>query len=277
MSTEFEKVAETVAFLKSKIGDFKVDIGIVLGTGLNKLVDKIDVSFSFEYQEIPNFAVSTVEFHKGKLIFGTISGKNVIVMQGRFHHYEGYNMKQVVFPIRVMKFLGIQHLFISNAAGGIDANFALSDLMVITDHINLMSENPLTGEHEPAFGDRWPDLYEAYDKSLVVKSEKIAKDIGLVLRKGVYASVNGPNLETPAEYKFLNIIGANAVGMSTVPEVIAAAQLKIPVFAVSVITDLCFEGALQPVSIEKIIDAASKAEPKMIALFSKMIAELENN
>ena len=275
MNSEFSKVGEVVEFLKSKIDEFTPQVGIVLGTGLNKLVEKIDVKYICDYQDIPHFSTSTVEFHKGKLIFGVLSGKNVVVMQGRFHHYEGYTMKQVTFPIRVMKFLGIQTLLVSNAAGGINSSFKLSELMLIKDHINLMTENPLTGHHEVEFGDRWPDLFNAYTKDLRTKAKNIASRIGVNLPEGVYVGVNGPNLETPAEYKFLGIIGADAVGMSTVPEVIVAAQMNLNVLAVSVITDLCYEGELEAVSIEKIIAAASVAEPKLIQLFENIIAELD--
>jgi purine-nucleoside phosphorylase len=274
MSSEYSKIQESIAFIQSKTNNFKPDLGIILGTGLGALVDKISVDFSIDYNEIPNFPTSTVEFHKGKLIFGTFSGKKVVVMQGRFHHYEDYSMKQVVFPIRVLKFLGINHLFISNAAGGINPNFHLSDLMIITDHINLMAENPLTGTHEKELGDRWPDMYEAYNKKLISTALELSFLHKFRLTKGVYVGVNGPNLETPAEYKFLGLMGADAVGMSTVPEVIAAAQLKLPVFAVSVITDLCYPAALEPVSIEKIIASARVAEPKLIDLFSKMIEKI---
>lgn len=271
MSIELNQVKEAVAFIENKIKGFKPASGIVLGTGLSGLVSKVEIEVEIDYSEIPHFPVSTVEFHKGKLIFGKLNGVNVVVMQGRFHYYEGYSMKQVVFPIRVMKFLGITKLLISNAAGGIDPKLSLSGLMIITDHINLMTENPLVGEHVSAFGDRWPDMYDAYNKELIEEALKVTSELGIEVEQGVYASVTGPNLETPAEYKYLKAIGADAVGMSTVPEVIVGVQMGLKVFALSVITDLCYPEALEPVSIEKIIDAASKAEPNMIKLFARLV------
>lgn len=272
MNTELSQVQEAVAFIESKINGFKPTSGIVLGTGLSGLVGELEIETEIDYSDIPHFPVSTVEFHKGKLVFGKLNGANVVVMQGRFHYYEGYSMKQVVFPIRVMKFLGIDQLLISNAAGGIDPKLAKSDLMIITDHINLMGENPLVGAHTPEFGDRWPDMFEAYNNGLIVKAKTAAKELNIDIKEGVYSSVSGPNLETPAEYKYLKVIGADAVGMSTVPEVIAGVQMGLKVFAMSVITDLCYPSALGPVSIEHIIAAAGKAEPNMIAIFSELVA-----
>lgn len=272
MPTEFKKIQESIAYIRSIVGDFKPDAGIVLGTGLGGLLAQVQIDFELEYQDIPHFVTSTVEFHQGKLVFGHFNGNRVVVMQGRFHFYEGYSMQEIVFPIRVLKFLGINNLLISNAAGGINAGFELSDLMLITDHINLMPENPLVGPNESELGHRWPDMFEAYSKTLNQKAKKAAEQLGINLREGVYAAVSGPNLETPAEYKYLSIIGADAVGMSTVPEVIACAQMGLPCMAVSVITDLCFPSALEPVSIEKIIAAAGVAEPKMIQLFKALLA-----
>lgn len=272
MSTEYKKIKEAVAYIRSVVGDFNPESGIVLGTGLGGLLAEVQIDFELDYSDVPNFVTSTVEFHQGKLVFGVFNGKKVVVMQGRFHFYEGYSMQEIVFPIRVLKFLGIDHLLISNAAGGINQGFELSDLMLITDHINLMPENPLVGPNESEIGDRWPDMFEAYSKKLNQKAKNAAQKLGIHLRQGVYAAVSGPNLETPAEYKYLSIIGADAVGMSTVPEVIACAQMGLPCLAVSVITDLCFPSALEPVSIEKIIAAAGAAEPKMIELFKEIVA-----
>ena len=269
-----KEIKQTAEFLKSKIADFKPEIGIILGTGLGSLVNDIDIKFSFSYEEIPNFPVSTVEEHAGKLIFGLLEGKAVVVMQGRFHYYEGYSMTEVTFPVRVLKLLGIRNLFVSNAAGGINPQFKHSDLMLISDHINLLPENPLVGKNIDELGSRWPDMFDAYDKSLLSKGLQIAKEEGITAYEGVYASVPGPNLETPAEYRYLSVIGADAVGMSTVPEIIVARHMGVPCFAVSVITDLCYPGAVEPCSIEKIIAAAAKAEPKMTLLFKKLIKTL---
>ena len=271
MASQYSLIKEAVDYIQSKINGFQPSSGIILGTGLSGLIDHVDIFHELNYSDIPNFPISTVEFHTGKLVFGELEGKKVVVMQGRFHYYEGYSMQQVVFPVRVLKFLGIEQILISNAAGGINKNFQSSSLMVINDHINLQPENPLVGENEEEIGTRWPDMFDAYDKKLLAKSKAVGEKAGLDLQFGVYASVPGPNLETPAEYKYLSIIGADAVGMSTVPEVIAAAHMQLPCFAVSVITDLCYEGALHPVKIEEIIDAAMKAQPNMIKLFKGMV------
>lgn len=247
--------------------------GIILGTGLGALINDIEIKHSISYTDIPHFPVSTVETHSGRLIFGELGGKEVVVMQGRFHYYEGYTMQQVTFPVRVMKLLGIEKLFVSNAAGGINPTYQKSDLMLIEDHINLQPENPLTGPNLNQLGPRFPDMSEPYDRSLLKLALSTGSREGISLQQGVYVSVPGPNLETRAEYRFLRTIGADAVGMSTVPEVIAAKHAGLPVFAVSVITDLCF-GELEPVSIEDVIAAAAKAEPNMTKLISKMIESL---
>lgn len=268
------QIKETVALLKSKIEGFKPEIGIILGTGLGSLVNEVEIAYSFSYEDIPNFPVSTVEEHAGKLIFGHIEGKPVVVMQGRFHYYEGYSMDEVTFPVRVLKLLEIRNLFVSNAAGGINPQFKHSDLMLINDHINLLPANPLVGKNIDEFGPRWPDMFEAYNKNLLEKAKEITEKENIRAFEGVYASVTGPNLETPAEYKYLSVIGADAVGMSTVPEIIVANHMGLSCFAVSVITDLCYPGALEPCSIDKIIAAAAKAEPKMTLLFKRLIAEL---
>jgi len=266
-----EQIKETAGFLQNKIAGFRPEVGIILGTGLGSLVNDIEIKYSFSYEEIPNFPVSTVEEHAGKLIFGLLEGKPVVVMQGRFHYYEGYSMTEVTFPVRVLKLLGILNLFVSNAAGGINPQFKHSDLMLINDHINLLPENPLVGKNIDELGPRWPDMFDAYDKNLLKKGLQLTKEEGISAYEGVYASVPGPNLETPAEYKYLSVIGADAVGMSTVPEIIVARHMGIPCFAVSVITDLCYPGAVEPCSIEKIIAAAAKAEPKMTLLFKRLI------
>ncbi len=256
--------------LERYTGD-KPQIGIILGTGLGALVDDVEISCEVSYEKIPHFPVSTVESHKGRLIFGKLSGKHVVIMQGRFHHYEGYTMKQVTFPVRVMKMLGIEKLMISNAAGGLNENFQLSDLMIINDHISLLPENPLTGKNLDKLGGRFPDMSEPYDGSMIAQGMAIGDELGLKVHQGVYVGVTGPNLETKAEYKYLKIIGADAVGMSTVPENIVARQMELPCFAISVITDLCY-GKIEKVTIEKVIAAAMKAEPGMTAIIKKLIA-----
>ncbi|WKV13968.1 purine-nucleoside phosphorylase [Marivirga harenae] len=269
-----EQITEATSYIISKI-DFKPEVGIILGTGLGALVEDIDIIQSLSYKDIPNFPVSTVETHSGKLIFGTLSGKRVIAMQGRFHFYEGYSMQQVIMPVRIMYNLGIQHLFISNAAGGLNKNLELSDIMIIRDHINLFPENPLRGANLDKFGGRFPDMYDAYDPQLIEMAKEIAKEEGIDIKEGVYAGVQGPNLETPAEYRYLDTIGADAVGMSTIPENIAARHIQIPVFAVSVITDLCYPEKLKPAAIPEIIGAAINAEPKMTKIFMKLLEKMD--
>ena len=267
------QIKETTEFIQAKIGGFTPQTGIILGTGLGALINDVDIKFEFGYEEIPNFPVSTVEQHAGKLIFGLLEGKEVVVMQGRFHYYEGYNMQEVTFPVRVLKLLGVENLFVSNAAGGINSQFEASDLMIINDHINLLPENPLVGKNIDELGPRWPDMFEAYNKKFVQKGLEIAKEEGFRAFEGVYVSVPGPNLETPAEYKYLGLIGADAVGMSTVPEIIVANHMGMKCFAVSVITDLCYPEALKPCSIEHILKAAADAEPRMTKVFKRMISE----
>ncbi len=243
----------------------------MLGTGLGALVQDIAVQYALDYQDIPHFPVSTVESHSGKLIFGQLGGRNVVVMQGRFHYYEGYTMEQVVFPIRVMKMLGIQKLLVSNAAGGLNPQFNTSDLMVITDHINLQPTNPLIGKNLSTLGPRFPDMSEPYDPDMISQALDISERHNLNVQTGVYVSVPGPMLETKAEYKYLGLIGADAVGMSTVPEVIAAVHMNLPVFAVSVITDMCVPGKIKKVILQDILDAAAQAEPNMTLLIKELI------
>ncbi len=249
-------------------------VGIVLGTGLHQLLEHVDVKLTIPYADIPGFPVSTVEFHKGNLVYGTIAGKSVLIMQGRFHAYEGYTLQQIVFPIRVMKLLGVEKLFLSNAAGGINLKFKKGDLVLIDDHINLLSGNPLTGKNYDELGSRFPDMSEPYDISLKNLILQKATDLGISLQKGVYAAVHGPNLETKAEYRYLKIIGADMVGMSTVPEVIAASHLQLPCVAVSVITDECDPDNLKPVNIAEIIETAGSADGKLSKLFVEMLKAL---
>lgn len=270
----FQEISEAVDYIKS-ITSFKPETAIILGTGLGKLGDEIIDPIIIDYQNIPHFPHSTVESHKGKLILGYLNEEKVLVFQGRFHFYEGYEMKDVVFPVRVSKLMGIKKLLISNAAGGINNQFQKGDLMIIKDHINLQPDNPLRGYNDDRLGPRWPDLFESYKHSWIKLAKETAEKLNITLREGVYASVPGPNLETPAEYKYLKIIGADAVGMSTVPEVIAAKHCGMDVLAVSVITDLCYPEALKPVSIPEIIGAANKAEPELSKLFSNLLPILK--
>ncbi|HWJ26686.1 MAG TPA: purine-nucleoside phosphorylase [Flavisolibacter sp.] len=268
-----EQLIEAKNFLNSK-GIENAEIGIVLGTGLHQLLNHVDIKQTIPYGEIPNFPVSTVEFHKGYLIYGTIAGKNVLIMQGRFHGYEGYSMQQIVFPIRVMKLLGVEKLFLSNAAGGINLNFQKGELVLIDDHINLLAGNPLSGKNYDELGSRFPDMSEPYDEQLKSSLMQKANRLGIELKKGVYAAVHGPNMETKAEYRYLKIIGADMVGMSTVPEVIAAAHMRLRCVAVSVITDECNPDNLEPVNIAEIIEVAGKADGKLSRLFVEVIKEL---
>jgi len=249
-------------------------IGIVLGTGLHQLLNFIDIKKTIPYTDIPGFPVSTVEFHKGNFIYGTIANKNIVVMQGRFHVYEGHSMEQIIFPIRVMKLLGVQTLFLSNAAGGINLNFKKGDLVLIDDHINLQTGNPLTGKNFDELGARFPDMSEPYTPSLKKLLQQKAGELNIELKEGVYAAVNGPNLETKAEYRYLKIIGADLVGMSTVPEVIAANHMQLPCAAISVITDECDPDNLKPVNIAEIINAAGKADEKLSRLLYQAILSL---
>lgn len=250
------------------------EVGIVLGTGLHRLTDFVEEKKVIPYEHIPGFPLSTVEFHKGNLVYGKIAGKSVLIMQGRFHAYEGYTMQQIVFPVRVMKLLGIKYLLLSNAAGGINLNYKKGDLVLIDDHINLLYGNPLSGKNNDAFGSRFPDMSEPYDVPLKLLLQQKAKALGLILKKGVYAAVHGPNLETKAEYRYLKIIGADMVGMSTVPEVIAAVHMQLPCVAVSVITDECNPDSLKPVNIEEIVAVAGKADEKLSQLFFEVIQSL---
>lgn len=266
-----QQLHEATDFLVNQTNHFNPEFGIILGTGLGALVNDIEVAFSLPYEEIPHFPVSTVESHSGKLIFGQLAGRKVVVMQGRFHYYEGYTMAQVVFPVRVMKLLGMKKLFVSNASGGLNPDFNTSDLMVITDHINLLPDNPLIGKNPDELGPRFPDMSEVYDEATVQAALEIAAAHNLPLRTGVYVSAPGPMLETKAEYRYLAMIGADAVGMSTVPEIIAARHMNLPCFAVSVITDMCVPGKIKKVVLSDILAAAAQAEPQMTFLLKELI------
>jgi purine-nucleoside phosphorylase len=265
------KIKETIEFLESKV-TIRPEIGIILGTGLGGLVKEIDIQVTIPYEFIPNFPVSTVDGHHGQLIFGTMAGRNIVAMQGRFHYYEGYSMQEIGFPVRVMKFLGIDTLILSNASGGVNPDFEVGDIMIITDHINLMKDNPLIGLNEDEIGTRFPDMGVAYDAELVEQALAIGKKHGIPLQTGVYAAVSGPTYETPAEYRYIRTIGADCVGMSTVPEVIAARHMKLRCFAVSVISDLGVPGKIVEITHKHVIDAASAVEPLMTRIISEMIA-----
>ena len=264
-----EKIQETAAFLKSKMHTFP-ETAIILGTGLGSLTNEITDKYEIHYEEIPNFPVSTVEGHSGKLIFGKLGNKEIMAMQGRFHFYEGYDMKEVTFPVRVMHELGIKTLFVSNAAGGMNPEFNIGDLMIITDHINHFPEHPLRGKNIP-YGPRFPDMSEAYDKELIRQAKQIAAEKGIPIQQGIYIGTQGPTYETPAEYKMFRILGADAVGMSTVPEVIVANHCGIRVFGMSVITDLGVEGKIVEVTHEDVQKAADEAQPLMTTIMRELI------
>ena len=264
-----ERIQETADFLKSKMHTHP-ETAIILGTGLGSLVNEITDKYEIGYETIPNFPVSTVEGHSGKLIFGKLGNRDIMAMQGRFHFYEGYSMKEVTFPIRVMRELGIKTLFVSNAAGGMNPAFEIGDLMIITDHINFFPEHPLRGKNIP-YGPRFPDMSEAYNQALIRKADEIANEKGIKVQHGIYIGTQGPTYETPAEYKMFRILGADAVGMSTVPEVIVANHCDIQVFGISVITDLGVEGKIVEVTHEDVQKAADAAQPLMTTIMRELI------
>ena len=255
----WEKVQETVEFLQKK-GISTPDYGIILGTGLGNLVEKISIEIAIPYNEIPNFPVSTVAGHSGELIFGTIGAKKVIAMRGRFHYYEGWTMEQTVFPVRVMKYLGVEKLLVSNASGGVNADFKVGDIMIITDHINMMPVHPLHGQNDERFGPRFVDMHDAYCKKMISRMESVALKLEVKVHKGIYLALQGPTFETPAEYKMVKNLGADTVGMSTVPEVIVAKHMGMTCFGISVITDLGVEGIVESVSHEEVQIVAKKSE-----------------
>ncbi len=270
MSSLIKQLEETTAYIKSQYAATPT-AGIVLGSGLGNLVHEIKVEKEIAYEDIPHFPVSTVEGHSGKLLFGELNGKKVVVMAGRFHYYEGYTPQQIVFPVRVMKMLGVQTLFLSNAAGAVNPNFKVGDLMIITDHISFFTPNPLVGKNEKELGTRFPDMTEPYSKTLIAKAKKIAKAEGFEVKEGVYVSVTGPTFETKAEYYFVKAMGADVVGMSTVQEVIAACHCGLKVFALSVVTDLGIRDDDNVITHEEVLHAAKEAEPKMTALFKGLV------
>ena len=265
---------ESAAAVISSKSDSVPEVAVILGTGLGGLADKIEKETVIPYKDIPGFPLSTVESHSGRLILGTLGGKSVIAMQGRFHYYEGYSQKQITFPVRVMKFLGASTLLVSNAAGGLNPNFVPGDIMLMRDHINLIGDNPLIGVNEETLGPRFPDMSEPYARALIELAEQVALEEGIKVHKGVYVALQGPNLETAAEYRFLRLIGSDAVGMSTVPEVIVAVHMSMRVLGFSVITDECFPDRLKPANIAEIIKNAGTAEPKLMKLMTKVVEKL---
>ncbi len=267
-----EKINESTGFLKAK-GMTDPDVGIILGTGLGGLTAKMENCTEVDYRDIPNFPVSTVEGHAGKLIYGDFGKKKIIAMKGRFHYYEGYGADQVALPVRVLKYLGIKCLFLSNAAGGVNPAFRIGDIMIITDHINLLP-NPLIGRNDDRIGPRFPDMGEAYDKYLIKKALLIAQEHKIRIHKGVYLSTSGPTFETPSEYKYFRTIGADAVGISTTPEVIVARHMGLPCFAVSIITDLGVEGKIEYTTHESVLHEAAKTEDRMTAIMTDLISSL---
>ncbi len=270
MLTQFK---ESVAYIESKT-TVKPEIGIILGTGLGGLVKEIEIETEISYADIPHFPVSTVESHSGKLIFGTLGGKKIIAMQGRFHFYEGYDMQQVTFPVRVMKLLGIKKLFVSNASGGMNPEFEVGEIMILNDHINLFPVHPLVGKNFDELGPRFPDMSEPYDLSMIALAQVIAVENNIKVSTGTYVGLTGPTLETPAEYGYVRAIGGDAVGMSTVPEVIVARHMEIPTFAISIITDLGVPGKIKKVSLEDVIAVASRQEPKMTIIMKELISRI---
>jgi len=271
-----EQIQESLAFIR-KHTKMRPEIGIILGTGLGGLVKEIRKEIVLDYDEIPHFPISTVESHHGKLIFGTLAGKKIVAMQGRFHYYEGYTMQQVAYPVRVMSHkagLGVKTLLISNAAGGMNPEFRKGDIMLITDHINMQGDNPLIGPNDDDLGPRFPDMSEPYNRDLIALADKVACDQKIKLQRGVFVAVQGPNLETRAEYRFLRNIGADVVGMSTVPENIVANHMGMRVLGISIITDECFPDSLEPVSVEEIIRVANRAEPKLTKVMKELVRRI---
>ncbi len=270
---QIKQLQQTADFIKNQYPHLPA-IGIVLGSGIGNFSSEIDIEFQLDYACIPDFPVSTVEGHSGQLIFGTLEGKRVVAMAGRFHFYEGYSVDQVVFPVRLMKFLGVQTLFLSNAAGGMNAEFKVGDLMIITDHISFFTVNPLIGPNAEVYGPRFPDMSEPYKKTLIQKAKRVAGEKGIPVRQGVYAGVTGPTFETRAEYKLLHLAGADAVGMSTVQETIAAVHLGMEVFAMSIITDMGIRQEENAITHAEVLHEARLAEPKLTAIFKGLIASI---
>jgi len=273
MSSLISKINETIDVIR-KFTNENYPVGIILGTGLGGLVNEINVVREIDYESLPHFSRSTVESHSGKLIFGTIGNQNVVAMQGRFHYYEGYTMQQITYPVRVMKFLGVKFLLVSNACGGMNPDYRRGDIMIMSDHINLLGDNPLIGKNEDDLGPRFPDMSEPYDQNMISLAEKVATENNIKIHKGVYVAVPGPNLETKSEYRFLRFIGADVVGMSTIPENIIANHMGMKVLGISIITDECFPDSLKPVDVREIIETAMKVEPNMTLIMKEVIKRL---
>jgi purine-nucleoside phosphorylase len=268
----WEQVQETVSYIKAKT-NFIPEYGVILGSGLGSFTDDIQIEFTLPYTEIPNFPVSTVQGHKGALVFGTIGSKKVVAMQGRFHFYEGYSMKEVTFPVRVMKFLGVKKLIVSNASGGVNPNYNVGDIVLIKDHVNMMPEHPLRGKNDERFGPRFVNMSEPYSKNMILKAKELAQKLNIVVKDGVYLGLQGPTFETLAEYKMVKNIGADCVGMSTVPEVIVARHMEMETFGLSVITDMGDEDSIETISHDEVLEAAKSAEPKVRILIKELILE----
>lgn len=266
----WEQVQETVSFIKGKT-NFTPEYGVILGSGLGSFTDDIKIEFTLPYGEIPNFPVSTVQGHKGALVFGTIGDKRVIAMQGRFHFYEGYSMKEVTFPVRVMKYLGVEKLVVSNASGGVNSNYEVGSIVILKDIINMMPEHPLRGKNDERFGPRFLNMSEPFSKKMIVKAKELAQHLNITVQDGVYLGLQGPTFETLAEYKMVKIVGADCVGMSTVPEVIVARHMDMECFGLSVITDMGNEDSIETVSHDEVLEAAKKAEPHVRSLIKELI------
>ena len=269
----WNKVQQTVSYIQSKTNNFKPDFGVILGSGLGGFSEDIQIEFTLEYKNVPNFPVSTVHGHKGALLFGIIGTKKVIAMQGRLHFYEGYAMQEVTFPVRVMKYLGLQNLIVSNASGGVNPNYKVADIVIITDHINMMPEHPLRGQNDERFGPRFVNMSEPYSKQMIQKAKEIAKRLHIEVKDGVYVGLQGPTFETLAEYKMVKAIGGDCVGMSTVPEIIVAKHMNMNCFGISVITDMGDAENIDEVNHEEVLKAAQKAEPHVRNLIKNLIVE----
>ena len=266
----WNQVQETVNYIKEKT-NFSPEYGVILGSGLGSFTDDIKIEFSLPYSEIPNFPISTVQGHKGALVFGTIGQKKVVAMQGRFHYYEGYSMKEVTFPVRVMKYLGVEKLIVSNASGGVNTNYLVGDIVIIKDHINLMPDHPLRGINDERFGPRFVNMSEPYSRKMISKVKELAKNLQIELKDGVYLGLQGPTFETLSEYRMVKILSADCVGMSTVPEVIVARHMNLETFGISVITDIGNEDSIGTITHAEVLEAAQKAEPKVRNLIKELI------
>ena len=266
----WEQVQETVNFINEKI-NFKPEYGVILGSGLGSFTNEMKVQHTLPYNEIPNFPISTVQGHKGALVFGTIGDKKVVAMQGRFHFYEGYSMTEVTFPVRVMKFLGVEKLIVSNASGGVNPNYKVGSIVMITDHINMTPEHPLRGKNDERFGPRFVNMSEPYSRKMIAKTTELAKQLDIEVHEGIYLGLQGPTFETLAEYKMVKILGADCVGMSTVPEVIVARHMDLETFGISVITDMGNEESIGTISHDEVLEAAKAAEPKVRSLIKELI------